>query len=200
MKTIALLAILLLPACTADVFATSDDAGPVSTTDAGTDTDATPDTDATQDTDAAPSVDGGTDAADSMATEDADAAPVKDAAADSNAADADAGPEPLCGPLGYKLCQSGQFSKCQVTAGDGTATCVVPGSTQHLSGCVKDGDCRNDEICDVSLCRNLCQKNAVTPWGTNSTTWGTKTCTLCPFNAGSYQLSRLPSWLGVCID
>ncbi len=194
MKTIALLSfVLCLPACTADVFSQTgdqpgDDAGP--TLDAAMTVDSTPDA---LTVDSTPDMDGSS-----------EASPTKDATPDVAVVDAtpdakspDAGQEPMCAPLGYKACAQ-PFSKCKVTASDGTATCVVPGVTPHQSGCLKDDDCGNDEICDGSLCRKLCEKTYQTPWGTNSNIWSTANCAACP-TGQNYQSARLPSWLGVCI-
>lgn len=182
MKTIALLAFaLLLPACTADVFAASDDAGP--TADAATNQDATPDTDADVDTDAAPTADSGTDSP----TQDADAA-VKDAATDSAV-------EPVCAPLGFKPCAAPN-SKCEVLDSAGTAKCVVPGSTPLQTGCTKDDDCGKDAICSVSVCRSLCQKTYQTPWGVNANMWPVQNCAVCP--GGWSSPLQMPSWIGVC--
>lgn len=189
MKTLKLLLILtpmFLTACTADVFSVPGDDAGTPETDAAT-VDATPTPDAAPD--AVTAADAQTDAA------------AQDSAVDASSLDAakDSGNEPMCAPLGYKACPV-QFSKCKVTANDGTATCVVPGVTAHQSACGKDDDCGKDEICDVSLCRSLCQKTYQTPWGVNANTWSYNSCAACPVNTSSnYQLSRLPSWLGVCI-
>lgn len=200
MKTIALLAfVLCLPACTADVFTLGDDAGP--TTDAAARDDADPSADAGADASTADTDSGVGDA------EKHDSA--VDSAVDTGASDTgpdakdDAAVVPACAPIGtYKVCPSSQH--CIVTASDGASFCTTPAQNNPVS-CSSDSDCFNGWVCALNtlskyVCLPLCQWTVQTPWGPNATTYGNMACgSYCSGGSGgSFQLPRLPSWLGVC--
>ena len=193
MKTLNLLVFLtpmFLTACTADVFALPGDDAGEPLPDAATTPDAA---DAAPLPDATPDVVTSKDAGPDALTVDGSADAGVDAAKD-------AGPEPTCAPLGYKQCLNNPLTKCAVTAGDGTASCVIPGSTPNKSACSKDDDCGKDQVCDAQFCANLCQAtNPPTPWVNNPLMWSSKACSNTSFCAQGYlQVSRLPAWLGIC--
>lgn len=175
---------LVLTGCEVDQFAPSqlDDAGnPIVQEDSASNVDSGVAEDATNADTAVPT--------DAPTTDATDAGVQADAAVDASQVDAG----PICAPFGYKPCPNSL--KCQVNDSAGNATCTLPGPVAIGSGCNQDSDCGNDAVCETNQCRRLCQKIMQGPYG--SSAWNTKGCAQCPASV-FYQVSRLPSWIGIC--